>query len=277
MWRVMRVNEDGGSGMMAFAEGPPRRLLLVTDAHNHAVHALDVVTGTHVGYVAAPGTLIGPRGVAAAGALVAVSAWDKHHPGDHVVQVFERRPAGAWEPLRVIAGGLGHGGADGQLHRPWGLRFTADAQCLAVADSRNGRVCLFRVEDGCFMRHVALGLFKPKDVEEVQGGWLVACPRSGDVTVVRAGGHEGGSIKQCSPNALAFVPAVGLFVTDGDNNRVFIFATPAMRAMHRMSAGRVQWMAGVARAQRMRRVRQAGQALESKPRKRTRPTPRINA
>ena len=59
-----------GSGYMAFTDGggvstANRRLLLVTDTTGKdAVHVIDVVRGTHVGYVAAPGTVMYPRGVA---------------------------------------------------------------------------------------------------------------------------------------------------------------------------------------------------------------------
>ena len=60
----------GESGYLVFT-GPvtpvTSRLLLVTDAGHDAVHVIDVGSRTHVGYVAAPGTIAGPRGVAARG------------------------------------------------------------------------------------------------------------------------------------------------------------------------------------------------------------------
>jgi hypothetical protein len=66
--------EDGGymSGWMAFTGPATSRLLLVTDAGHDAVHVIDVVGRAHVGYVAAPGTIAGPRGVAGRGSLAAV-------------------------------------------------------------------------------------------------------------------------------------------------------------------------------------------------------------
>ena len=153
--------------------GPPiPRLLVVTDAGNHAVHVIDVAGRVHVGYVAAPGTIDGPRGVAARGSLVAVSVWAAVYTGDHVVRVFEGSGA-SWTAVRVVAGGFGGpGDADGQLKSPIGLRFTADGSALVVAERRGGRVSLFRVEDGSFVRHVATGLPALFDVEECEGGWL---------------------------------------------------------------------------------------------------------
>ena len=71
------------SGYLAFtttttsgSSSSARPLLLVTDAGHLAVHLVDVVGGTHAGYVAAPGSIAGPRGVAASGVspLAAVSA-----------------------------------------------------------------------------------------------------------------------------------------------------------------------------------------------------------
>ena len=73
---------------------------------------------------------------------------------------------------------------------PYGLRFTSDGSGLAVADFGNDRVSLFRVGDGSFVRHVATGLRTPRDVEECEGGWLVACVDSHTVEFV--GGGVGG-------------------------------------------------------------------------------------
>ena len=50
--------DDGNgfsSGWMAFTGPATSRLLLLTDAGHDAVHIIDVVGRTHVGYVAAPG------------------------------------------------------------------------------------------------------------------------------------------------------------------------------------------------------------------------------
>jgi hypothetical protein len=242
------------SGWMAFTGPATSRLLLLTDAGHDAVHVIDVVGRVHAGYVAAPGTIAGPRGVAARGSLVAVSAWEKHDSGDHVVRVFEGSGA-IWTVVRVVGGGFGRPGrADGQLKVPHGLRFTGDGTGLAVADAGNARVSVFRVEDGSFARHVVTGLSFPYDVEECEGGWLVACGYpSHTIEFVDGGGvgrarlGKGGSWDgefDC-PSALALIPGLGLVVRDC--SRLQFFATPDVIAMASMSACRVAWLGAVAR------------------------------
>jgi hypothetical protein len=262
------------SGWMAFT-GPARaatsrRLLLLTNAGHDAVHVIDVVRRVHVGYVAAPGTIAGPRGVAARGSLVAVSAWKEDERGDHVVRVFEGSGA-MWTAVRVVAGGFGGPGtADGQLHVPYGLRFTDDGTELAVADGENYRVSVFRVEDGSFVRHVATELECPMDVEECEGGWLVACMGSSTIEFVGegvggggVGGAALGSLGKWGdgdgefhyPTAIALVPGLGLVVQDhARDGHMQFFATPDALAMASMSVHRVAWLAAVARAVTLRRM-----------------------
>jgi hypothetical protein len=252
---------DGPSGWMAFTGPATSRLLLLTDAGLDAVHVIDVVGRVHVGCVAAPGTITGPRGVAARGSLVAVSAWNRYDSGDHVVRVFEGSGA-SWTAVRVLAGGFRRpGSADGQLLRPFGLRFTGDGTGLAVADMGNHRVSVLRVEDGSFVRHVghvASGLGGPWDVEECEGGWLVACWDSGTIEIVgaadaavrraRLGKRGSGDGEFEYPSALALAPGLGLVVRDfAKGGRLQFFATPDTIAMASMSAPRVAWMLAVAR------------------------------
>ncbi len=185
---------NGPSGWMAFTGPATSRLLLLTDTGHDVVHVIDVAGRVHVGYVAAPGTIAGPRGVAARGSLVAVSAWKKGDSGEHVVRVFEGSGA-MWRAVRVVSGGFGGpGGVDGQLKVPFGLRFTGDGTGLAVAEYGNHRVSMFHVEDGSFVRHVATGLDRPMDVEECEGGWLVACWRSHTIEFVGGGDVGGGGV-----------------------------------------------------------------------------------
>ncbi len=256
------LDEDGSSGSMAFTGPATSRLLLLTDAGHDAVHVIDVVGRVHAGYVAAPGAIGGPRGVAARGSLAAVSAWKELANGDHVVRVFEGSGA-MWTAVRVVGGGFGApGSADGQLRFPYGLRFTADGTGLAVADSCNDRVGLFRVEDGSFERHAATEVSFPMDVEACEGGWLVACMSSDTIKFV--GGDTGGvgvarpraSLGEygfgdgqfTTPSSIALVPGLGLAVREaGTNGRVQLFATPDAIAMASMSAVRVGWLVAVAR------------------------------
>ncbi len=245
------ADDDGyGSGYLAFT--PPttttsgssssaRPLLLVTDAGHDTVHLVDVVARTHAGYLAAPGSIAGPGGVAASGAspLVAVSAWKEGNSGDHVVVVY-RGSGAVWEAVRVIGGGFGGpGNRDGQLHGPFGLRISGDGSGVCVADYRNGRASMLRVGDGGFVRHMAMGLSGPFDVEEVEGGWLVACWDSHTVEFVcdgvggdgggrpslgKAGGGSGSGDGEFRwPTALAVVPGLGLVVRELGNPRLQVF------------------------------------------------------
>ncbi len=271
------------SGCLAFTPpttttgcGSTRPLLLVTDAGHDAVHLVDVGGRTHVGYVATAGSISGPRGVAVSGALplVAVSAWKGWRSGDHVVVVY-RGSGAVWEVVRVIGGvfGGGYGAADRQLRRPFGLRFNRDGSSLCVADTGNGRVSVFHVGDGGFVMHIATGLSCPVDVEEVEGGWLVACHVSHTVEFVGEGvagdggrrpflGNVGGvwgsgDGEFSCPSALAVVPGLGLVVREYVNERLQVFATPDTIAMAAMSPVRVAWMTAVARGV-LRRQQVAG-------------------
>jgi hypothetical protein len=219
-----------------------RPLLLVTDVGHDAVHLVDVVGRTHAGYLASPGTIAGPRGVAVSGAspLVAVSAWKERHSGDHVVVVY-RGSGAVWEAVRVIGGGFGGPGkGDGQFSMPFGLRFSGDGTGICVADLGNARASVFRVSNGGFVRHTATGLNRPIDVEEVEGGWLVACLDSHSVVSVgdgvggdgggrpslgKAGGLMGsGDGEFNGPAALAVVPGLGLVVREaGNDGRLQVF------------------------------------------------------
>jgi hypothetical protein len=259
------------SGYLAFippttsgsSSSSARPLLVVTDGGHDAVHLVDVVGRSHAGYLAHPGSIAGPRGVAASGTspLVAVSAWKKGGSGDHVVVVY--RGSGAlWEAVRVIGGGFGGpGSGDGQLARPHGLRFSGDGSTVCVADAGSYRVSLFRVGDGGFVRHMATVVGYPVDLQEVEGGWLVDCYGSHSVEFVgdgisdgrpslgRAGGGWGSGDGEFSgPIALTVVPGLGLVVReDGNSGRLQVFATPDIITMAAMSPNRVAWMTAVAR------------------------------
>jgi hypothetical protein len=241
--------EDNGciSGWMAFTGSTAAsRLLLVTDAGNNAVHVIDVLHGAHVGYLAAPGSICKPLGVAAWGTKVAVSAFVR---GFSHVQLYEGSGA-SWTIGRMI----------GSMY-PSGLRFTADGKELAFAHDYDGRlacVSLFRVIDGTLVRHLDTGLAHiPSDVEECADyGWAVAdwagkrirfVGGASDQSCLGKTGHRDGEFK--FPSALAFVPGLGLVVRERDNGgRVQFFATPDVVAMASMSAIRTSWMMTVALA-----------------------------
>jgi len=158
-------------------------------------------------------------------------------------------------PVRKMGGGCG--GADGQLNWPLGLRFTLDGSGVVVADSRNDRVSLFSVADGCFAKQLATGVGGPYDVERCGSGWLVACQLLHAVkfvhddagTPIVALGRYGTKDREfCYPSALTLVPDWGLVVRErGASGRVQVFATRDMIAMDTMSRARLAWIGVVAR------------------------------
>ena len=252
----------GYSGHLAFLLPPPTAtapaptsLLLVSDHGHDAVHIVDVLHRTHNGYLAVPGSIAGPRGVAtcstATPPLVAISAWKGYDKGDHVIRVYAESGAG-WITTRVIGGGFGGpGAADGQLSAPFGLRFSGDGSAVCVADRGNNRVSLFRVADGAFVQHIASEIRCPLDVEAIGGGWAVAHATvefvggDGRSCVEKAGGGDG---EFANPAALALVPGLGLVVREYYGRRLQVFSTPDMMAMRRMAPIRVAWMVAAARA-----------------------------
>ena len=259
--RFLFANEEGYSGFLAFAS----RLLLVTDCGHDTVHMVDVASRAHVGYLAAPGSITGPRGVAANGTLVAVSAWKTEGSEDHMVHIY-RSVGTAWTHVRAIGAGGTYFGSEaaGWLTCPYGVRFSADGSAICVADAWNDRVSLFRVSDGWFIRHIATGLNCPYDVEEVEEGvWAACCRASHTVKFVSNGDEDissrwvclGNADEGCKrpgefdiPTTLTLVPGLGLIVREWGNERFQVFSTLDVLAMHTMSAIRVGWMAATYRA-----------------------------
>ena len=264
--------DDGLSGYLAFVGCTTSRLLLVSDAGSEAVHVVDVVGRKHVGYVAAPGTIDGPKQIATRGSLVAVNVepcrpgWSKM--GDSKVVLFEGSGA-SWMKVREVQNlGCGPGRADGRLYDSTGLRFTRDGTGLVVANNGSASVSILRVQDWTFERHVVAHpkesmMFKRfVDVEECEGGWLVAYAMFGDghdhgavVFVDDEGvsratmGASGWEIGEFTVlNCMTLVPGLGLVTRELLNNgRVQVFATPDVVAMGAMSHMRVAWMVAVAR------------------------------
>jgi len=229
------------SGFMAFTDGcdeaeaeaeATTALLLVTDGGcRGAVHVIDVVRGTHVGFVAAPGTIAYPQGVATRQSLAAVSSLNS-------VRVFECicGEECTWTAVREIA-------VDAV-----GLRFTADGLRLVMANGLG--VSIFCAKDGAFLRDIALvpdAEVYPMDVEECGSEWIM-CHSAGLVKVADASITDTMAIwrgYKCS--ALAVVPVLGLLVVRHDTG-VHVLATPDAVAMAAMSSCKVAWMAAVCRA-----------------------------
>jgi len=254
----MEFQFSESSGNMAFTDGVSRRFLLVTDgSYRGTVHVVDAVRGLHVGYVAAPGTILHSRGVATRKSLVAVSCWETGH--NDVVRVFEGSSRGSgntWTAVRDIACGFDW---------PRGLRFTADGLRLVVANDDGGRLSIFCAKDGAVLRHISLPpdeyFIAPWDVEECNmkdgdgcsAGWVI-CHHGGLVAVADSENAIGADavVKRrtlypdCICFALAAVPALGVLAARHETGVQF-FATPDAVAMASMSSCKVAWMAAVRR------------------------------
>jgi hypothetical protein len=236
-------------GLFAFAGPASARVLLVPDFEGYSVHAIDVVSRERVGYVIAPGTVQGPRAVAAHGRLAAViigPSWEQP-----TVHVFEGE-GGDWTPLWVIGAGIvkvcNGPGEDDDWSRPGGLCFTSDGTGLAVV---SGSLSLFSMVDGAFVRHIAedLGNYTGQ-VEQSDDGWLVG--HHGRNTVVAIGNSSPESRQWRWPcPGFALARELGLlFGVHAESRRVLVHATPEAVAMAVMSPARVAWLGAVARAVR---------------------------
>jgi len=250
------------SGFMAFADGcdeATTTLLLVASGGKDGrgtVHVIDVAHGTHVGYVAAPGTIMNPRAVATRKSLAAVSC---AKAGTHEPLVLVFRSSGSscgvhtWTAVHAIAMRA--------IATYWiaGLGFTADGLRLMTVDHRAERVSIFGVEDGSLLRHITLqpnsGIVPLHvDVEEcvMDGGrtGVVICHLRGLVIVADEADEHTGAVVQrrdlgFNCNALAWVPGLGLVVRH--NTGVQFLATPDAVAMAAMSSCKVAWMVAVCR------------------------------
>jgi hypothetical protein len=215
----LQFGKRGGEGedfKLAFTCVPGATpTLLVPEWGNSRVQEVDVVTRTHAGDLYPAGSLPRPRGVATSHAHIAVS---NAAPG---VALFH---AGTRALLRAIAVGTP---AARQAPQAWlkGLRLTADGRRVAVADFSNCCVHVHSVGDGSLVARVPAPRVYPHDVEEVEGGWLLA---SSSLGVCRVEGEAGDGaatpaglppvvtgVVDCVPavTAMAMLPGVGLAIT----------------------------------------------------------------
>ena len=136
---------------------------------------------------------------------------------------------------------------------------------LLVTDARAHKKHIIDVipgtHEGGFVRHIVTDLSSPHDVEEVDGGWLVAGAASNSVQCVRDGDGFGrlflgrddgwldtGDGQFNGPVALALVPGFGLVVREDGGARLQVFINPDTMAMGRMSPIRLVWMVAAVRA-----------------------------
>jgi hypothetical protein len=225
----------GYSGWVAFTRPEPGGtsppLLVVTDAGRNAVHVIDVVLEQHKGFVVSPGTLLGPRSVATAPGRVAVSFWEAPDGSGHsTVRLFGGSCDSAWGLLRETAVHMLPDTKLGFLN-PSGLRFTADGSGLVVCEHLQDRVTRFDV--GTFDALVSDVMKSPTDLEECEGGWVVASafgvefmkPKQGSTPeLVKTAWGKGREISL--PTALAVLPGVGLIVRDSGDLQLKVFGPP---------------------------------------------------
>jgi hypothetical protein len=224
----------GGSGSGGGGGGGP--FLLVTDAGNDRVVELEVggvITGRPPVQRCTFGGGAGcaPRGVAACGALIAVSGWSKGGSGDHVVTLHS---AVSKAVVRRVGAGRRMGAGDGQLNCPTGLCFAGGGAQVVVADRGNIRVCAFDVASGDFVDHVAtMGAHRlncPYGVAGVAGGVVITDMRNHRLVCVRSDGspatvfgkYGSGPGDFNYPTAVCVAPDGRVFVRDWYNLRVVV-------------------------------------------------------
>lgn len=115
-----------------------------------------------------------------------------------------------------------------------GLRFSTDGRCILASEHKLGRISVFSVPDGSFVRHVGAGVLAKgyKDVEVMQDGALLVadygnhrvCVFSVDGSLLTSFGAEG-TAPGCfvHPTTLSF-QAGRLFVLDENSTRVQVFS-----------------------------------------------------
>jgi hypothetical protein len=245
----MQFEFRNNSGFVAFTRSGPaclRPLLVVTDgcmdAANLAVHVIDVVDRTHVGYVAAPGSVELPSCVAASptSPLVAVVGRQRVL---RTVFVYKGNAAD-WDLVRVIGRGSHTGSDDYVLHWPTSMRFKRDGTAICVVDNKN--LSVFGAADGEFKGKLLLriGHNPAADAEEVDnvcGGWLIAC----DGLVSAIGGREPRFGPFLPDSKIAFEPEFGLIVRDREAQQLYVMSTMDLLGPWRMSRLRVAWITAV--------------------------------
>jgi hypothetical protein len=203
--------------------GAARPTLLVADWGNDRVQEVDVVARAHVGYLCPPRTLMGPQGVAASRTHIAVTTIGGGHHSVHLFDAVSR--ALLW----TVGGPRGSGPR--QLDFPVGVRLTGDGARVAVTDRDNKRIVVLSVADGSPVGDVPTPSIDPRDVEEVEGGWLVATwdnvalmPAPGGEPIAGLGGVRGSGDGQfMGVSSLALAPGLGLLVPDFGNDRFQVF------------------------------------------------------
>ncbi len=224
--------------------------LLVVDHKQRAVHVVDIAgDGVHLGYVVQqPVDFLVPNDVASTAWLAAVafeSALAResgYHPGRIRLygNVSTEPTLSSWALLRVF-GDV----PDVSLNFGFRIELTEDATGLFVADWLSGKVFLFAVSDGAFVRRIADVAAKVYDIRRYWDGLLVLC--SNDNAPIVYINSDGASIALCqnanlprqvtSAFGLVLVPGMGCIVRDHWGSRIQVLTSGDLR----MSPLRVAW------------------------------------
>ncbi len=158
----------------------------------------------------------GPYGIAERDGVIAVSLC-----GAHAVVLLQYE-SGTVKPEVTIGSGT-EGNADGQLHNPMGVTFTADGRYILVTDYNNDRVSKFRADSGAFVAHViSNGIRHPIDVLQCEDGSIVVAHDYG-VTCV---GKDGATVQNINvpsiPRSLSYSPLLNGVVGKCGDGSVFV-------------------------------------------------------
>ncbi len=225
-------------------------LLLVSDRGNqartkNAVHVINVLTRDHLGYVAPPGSIGIPSAVASKGSLVAVRHWNA---SEATIQLYHGEGS-MWTPLRSLVHSQG-------FWTSAGFRFTNDGSHVILANCGCACLSLFRVSDGAFVKHFALGIGH-RDVESWGDGWLTTCWRQRPIHLIEVHGDDDDDVCHqaawrrnggAGPLMLAHLPFIGFAVRDYNSGHVQVLASQDTIAMARMSPLRVLWITTVVKS-----------------------------
>jgi DNA-binding beta-propeller fold protein YncE len=158
-----------------------------------------------------------PGGIAERDGVIAVTLHWAH------AVVLLQYESGAVKPEVTIGSGTS-GRADGQLHHPRGVTFTADGRYILVADYINHRVSKFSADSGAFVAHViSNGITFPRDVLQCEDGSIVVAHNDGVVCVGKDGVTVQNIIISRFPWSLSCSPSLnGVVVKCYDDSSVFV-------------------------------------------------------
>jgi tripartite motif-containing protein 71 len=222
--------EGSGKGQFNFWTGglsvtPDAENLLVADCWNNRVQEVRIADGSWVRSVDGEGTLRMPMWTDCNAVVIAVSE------ACHRVSVL------SWSDGGVLAQFGSQGSGPGQLSFPYGLRLLANSTEVVIADCRNNRLSVFKL-NGEFVKTIGsteLGLASPIDVVECgsDGSFIVANNHGGHNLMKLSGSGEvlgvfgkpgSGDGEFNHPSALAVLPFGGLIVRDSSRFQVFGWA-----------------------------------------------------